>query len=73
MPEQRCRICGCTETDPCIRPAPGLREGQKTLLLACSWAAPDLCNFCAEQESDDEPLVEVFSEAEADAILGGRG
>ncbi len=40
---------------------------------ACSWAAPNLCSFCAEQESDDEPRVEVFSEAEADAILGGRG
>lgn len=71
MPEQRCRVCGCTWTSPCVRPAPGPSEGQE-VLEACSWAAPNLCSFCAERESDDEPLVEVFSEAEADALLGGR-
>lgn len=69
MPEQRCRVCGCTWTDPCLR-ASGSDDALS--FEACAWVARDLCSFCAEPESDDEPLVEVFSEAEADALLGGR-
>lgn len=68
MPEQRCRVCGCTDRRPCVVVE---GDGDTEALRACSWAAPNLCSFCAEAESGDEPLVEVFSEAEAEAILGG--
>jgi hypothetical protein len=35
-PERRCRICGCTDDDPCP-------EG-------CYWVEDDLCSACAMAE-----------------------
>jgi hypothetical protein len=35
---ERCGVCGCTEFQPCM-------HGFET----CSWAAPNLCSFCAER------------------------
>lgn len=60
MDERTCRICGCTDITPCV--------GED---FTCSWADVDLCTFCAEQESDDEPLVQIYSEGEANLILRG--
>jgi hypothetical protein len=52
--ERRCRECGCTETAACIDP---------DTLLPCYWVERDLCSVCAK------PRVQLFSEAEASAIL----
>ncbi len=38
-----CRVCGCTEDDPCIEDVFGAVPGR-----CCSWAAPDLCSACVE-------------------------
>jgi hypothetical protein len=35
--EGKCKVCGCTETTPCIG-----KDG-----LPCSWILPDLCTACA--------------------------
>jgi hypothetical protein len=41
-----CRVCGCTEFDPC-------RDA-----LPCAWVGPDLCDLCKPfTESLTEPLV----------------
>jgi len=51
---RRCRECGCTETTPCIDP---------DTLLPCHWVEHNLCSVCAK------PIVQVFSEAQASAII----
>lgn len=38
---RQCDKCGCSDQDACIK------NGQ-----TCSWATPDLCNFCANNEID---------------------
>ncbi len=35
-----CRVCGCTETTPCVDPESG---------DSCSWVEPDLCSACADK------------------------
>jgi hypothetical protein len=66
----KCRVCGCTEFDPCQ--GVDLDTGEPTV---CAWAEPGLCTFCLalhadmmaslqegfEQPGDDEPLVELAS------------
>ncbi|MCW2412034.1 MULTISPECIES: XRE family transcriptional regulator [unclassified Sphingobium] len=37
-PPQLCRVCACTQHDPCC-------EGY----LTCGWAEPDLCTSCADE------------------------
>lgn len=41
MPVTRgeCRICGCSETEPCFHP---VAQG-----FTCWWVNRDLCSFCA--------------------------
>lgn len=51
-----CRVCGCTDEDPCI-------DGDG---LPCAWAEPDLCTICAGKP---EPTLRVFTEAEAAQII----
>jgi hypothetical protein len=34
---QKCRVCGCTEDNPCVNPIGD----------TCHWAEEDLCSFCA--------------------------
>lgn len=50
-----CRVCGCTDTTPCVT------DGQ-----ACAWAGPELCTTCADHVSTvvDARIVDV-------AILAG--
>ena len=64
MDERTCRICGCTDITPCV--------GED---FTCSWADVDLCTFCADdgddEQEDDEPLVRLYSEGEANLILRG--
>ena len=74
----RCRICGCTDDDPCVN----------SLGHACGWADDDLCTFCALEEGlpfhvghlypgvevdafgrGRAPLVELFSEVEATRFI----
>ena len=38
MPEQRCRMCGCTQDKACV---------DSQTKAACRWVAPDLCSACA--------------------------
>ena len=54
----RCRVCGCTEHDPCYSPGAGL----------CSWAdnGKTLCSHCADETILNNPLTvhRIVSEAE---------
>ena len=69
----KCRICGCTDTEPCL---------DLDLGITCGWAEDGLCTFCfAAMQSDEafvqsggelSPRVEIYSEAEADAYLRSR-
>jgi hypothetical protein len=54
-----CRVCGCTNSTPCID---GLGQ-------ACAWVGPDLCSFCCEGTPDDEPLVRVCAEGQVSAFI----
>lgn len=40
--KQQCKVCGCTEDNPCIHPDFG----------ACFWIKPDLCSHCVELKDD---------------------
>lgn len=51
---RRCRECGCTDDAACVT-----SEG-----LTCSWAAEDLCTFCAFRLDEEQPLVGLYSEAD---------
>lgn len=72
-----CIGCDCSEFDPCI----------DELGETCAWVFhPDgpLCSFCAEvaagvrdaddieEALDDQPLVQLASDAQCDAFLRGR-
>lgn len=46
-PPRLCRICGCSERDPCFLPGPEPR-------LCCAWAKEDLCTSCIGKEFPDE-------------------
>lgn len=61
-----CRVCGCTHNRPCVYTHPGLRED-----VLCHWVEPDLCSACEEPPEVEEPLVQVYSEGEANAFLRG--
>ncbi len=55
-----CRVCGCTEFEPCIS------DGGET----CAWIEEDLCDFC-DAETDGR-MVKVFSEGDLNAVLAAR-
>ena len=40
---RKCRVCGCTETTPCM-----------TNSGPCYWVEPDLCSACAAGEAEDD-------------------
>lgn len=43
-----CEVCGCSDNDACVDAETGER---------CSWAAPELCSFCAaELGVGDDPM-----------------
>ena len=41
--ERRCRVCGCTDDEPCVTP-----DRTTGLLMPCAWREPDLCSACAD-------------------------
>ena len=43
--ELRCRVCGCTDDDPCIT-----TDRATGLPMPCAWREPDLCSACADGE-----------------------
>ena len=43
---QLCRICACSECDPCV---------DTVAHSCCAWAGPDLCTGCR----DDDPITQV--------------
>ena len=47
--KQSCKICGCTETDPCYHPELGL----------CWWVANDLCSHCQKELAGEIPANSV--------------
>ena len=49
MPYGVCKVCGCTDNDPCHNPAHG----------NCWWVdeSHELCSHCAEPEIADSPDV----------------
>lgn len=65
-----CRVCGCTDSRPCVLDPEGepvaIDDGALTLPLGhslCSWIEPDLCSGCvADQapallyDADGKPL-----------------
>jgi hypothetical protein len=48
-PEMKCRVCGCTESSPCVDPADG---------STCGWADEEatLCTFCAARQGEQPPF-----------------
>lgn len=65
----KCRVCGCTDLEPCIS------GGDET----CAWIDTDLCDFCAETEElaaapgqAIRPLVEVFTEGDLNQVIAAR-
>lgn len=72
MKARVCIGCGCTDLDPCIDPETG---------EPCSWVMSaaldgDICSACAsideEEDQEQQPMVELFSEAQANAFLRSR-
>lgn len=60
--KRKCRICGCTDTEPCID------SGGNT----CAWAEYDLCTAC-DPETDifeEQPRVQLYSEADLRRLTG---
>lgn len=47
--KQTCKICGCTDTDPCYHPKLGL----------CWWVADDLCSHCQKELTGEIPASSV--------------
>src|SRR5205807_1225683 len=46
-PQRRCRVCGCTEDNACVReglPAPGTRDS--SMPRRCWWVEENLCSAC---------------------------
>lgn len=66
----KCRVCGCTDLEPCIS------EGGET----CAWIECDLCDFCDDAAAFqldhpdvvDEPLVELYSESDLNREIAER-
>lgn len=48
---RRCRICGCTDRQPCFDPARG---------LACYWWEPTLCSTCGPLEAMPPPQLQAM-------------
>lgn len=71
--ESTCRICGCTETTPCVF------EDHRGEPFACHWVEEDLCSNpdCVAQviaqEVEAEPMVQLCSDGDATAFLRERG
>ena len=49
-----CRVCGCTDSTPCVDPATG---------ETCSWVEPDLCSACATKM-----VVDVTEEVDYEVV-----
>jgi hypothetical protein len=47
----RCRVCGCTDKDPCWVPDGAAPAGFR----GCYWAEPGLCSVCAGLEETRPP------------------
>lgn len=48
-----CRVCGCTEDDPCAL------EDIGNGITACCWIAPDLCSACRSYGPRDDARIDV--------------
>jgi len=52
-----CRVCGCTDSRPCVVNAGELvdvADGSETLQdgdTVCSWIEPDLCSACVKDNA----------------------
>lgn len=49
MPPQLCRVCACSEFDPCS----GARD------FTCSWVRPDLCSACIDPAAQVDAIHAV--------------
>jgi hypothetical protein len=60
--ERKCRVCGCTELNPCVD-----RAGNR-----CAWVADDLCSACLCKSvfGDDLPPVMLDCSAGLAEALG---
>lgn len=49
MPYGKCKVCGCTDNDPCYNPKYG----------TCWWVddTHELCSHCADKEIAEDPLT----------------
>ena len=88
LPPMECRVCGCTEFDPCVDEETG---------ETCGWVLPvanpenfqearPICSFCYELQEmvrdadgqrvpfadEDEPLVQLATEADLNQIIRER-
>lgn len=57
-----CRVCGCTETTPCLDPETG---------EPCFWVEPDLCSACVSKHQ--VPATEGGEETSADVEVFNDG
>lgn len=57
-PAPCCRVCGCSDNDPCIIASNG---------ETCAWSSEDLCTFCVTKA-----LVEVYGVYEAQRYIDAR-
>ncbi len=58
-----CRVCGCTEDDPCTF------EGLSGQIVACCWAAPDLCSACAGDDVGDVEAPPLLYDAHGGVLV----
>lgn len=65
-----CRVCGCTEDEPCVYVDP--LDGQPR---TCAWVEAELCSACeavaifGDPTYEEDPLVQVYTEGEANAAI----
>lgn len=63
-----CRICGCTETEPC----PVLFEHNDDLQLGCGWVEPDLCDVCDTLIDRLAVAIDQFTQSSASSAEPAR-
>jgi hypothetical protein len=51
-PERACRVCGCTENDPCLHPKHG----------PCWWEGKDLCSHCKHWPGEGRLYSQAITE-----------
>lgn len=67
--QRTCRICGCTETEPCIVHTEG--GGVSCSWVSCRWTSDLVCDVCAEAITQLVPflLVHIYDPDHGEGAL----